>query len=283
MYEHKMSSRQEEFIISDASESTSIFQEYVLSAQRTPADKSAVEPSMVTTAFSDREKNEHPGDRSPNVLENKTTNQPGDQSIKAEDAAKTAMLKTGAEAVSHYLSDLPKLAAAVAGDLETNFELMLVWKDSSIKVKEQLKENTPAYVSVMRTELVFRPTDPAEKSWELRFDTFTGEATALRFNSKTLKMEPAEAGPLIESVSLTLRAAMVIKCFRDGDIDLGRERLKTLLEDGRKLGAEDRLKKIINTEADLIYKPARLRAVTRADFSKILAEAEIALKKSEKR
>lgn len=191
-------------------------------------------------------------------------------------------VKTGEEAVKDYVKDLPKLAFAASGDIDTALALMMVCKGSSIKAKETLVENTSPFVTVPRTEMVFSPSDASDKSWELRVHCLTGEARALRLNAKSMQMEPAEAGPLMEDVSLTLRATMAVKCFRDGDVDAGRVQLKALIEDGRKLEADERLKKIIETEADLAYKPSRLRAVSRADFSKILVETELAVPQRKK-
>ncbi len=183
-------------------------------------------------------------------------------------------LKTGAAAVKEYISDLPKLATAASGDIDTAFELMMVWKGTSVKAKEELAKDRSPFVSVLSTELVFSPSDPKDMSWELRVGSRTGDVAALRLNGKSQKMEPVEAGPLIDHVIMTLRAAMAIKCFRDGDVDSGRAQLKTLLEDARRLKVDERLKKIIETESDLIYKPSRLWAVTREDFNKILTEIE---------
>lgn len=202
---------------------------------------------------------------------------------KPKDAVGLSKPLQAAETIKEYVKDLPKLAFAASGDIDTALELMMICKGSSIKAKEKLVENTSPFVTVPRTEMVFSPSDAADKSWELRVHCLTGEARALRLNAKSLQMEPAEVGPLMEDVSLTLRATMAVKCFRDGDVDAGRGQLKALIEDGRKLGAEERLKKIIETEADLAYKPSRLRALSRADFNKILVETELAVPQRKKR
>ena len=197
--------------------------------------------------------------------------------------ARSKHLKAGAAAVKEYLSDLPKLATAASGDTDAAFELMMVWKGTSIRAKEELTKGTSPYVLVLSTDLVFTPGDEKDKTWELRISSRTGEGQALRYSEKSQKMEPADADALMKHVSMTLQAARAIKSLRDGDAEEGRAQLKTLMEEGKKTGAEQQLKKIIETEADLIYKAARLRAVTSEEFKKILAETEIAISQSKKR
>lgn len=192
-------------------------------------------------------------------------------------------LKSGAQAVKEYIDNLPKLATAASCDIDANFELMMVWKGSSVKAKEVLKENTSPYVILPHTELVFTPSNEKDKSWELRIDSRTGDATALKLNTESGKMEPSDAKQLMEDVTMTLRAAMSIKCFRDGDVDTGRAQLEKLLEDSQKLESEERVKKIIETEANLLYKPVRLRAVTREDFNKILTETVERVRQSKRK
>lgn len=192
-------------------------------------------------------------------------------------------LKTGAAAVAEYVSDLSKLAIATSGDIDTAFELMMVWKGSSLQAREVLSNNRPEHVSTLGTQLVFSSSDEKDKNWELRIDSRTGDAVAMRFNAKSLQMEPVEAGPLKEHVSMTLRATLAIKCFCNGDGDAGRLHLKALLEHGQMLEADDRVKKIIATEAELIFKSVRLRALTREEFDKILAETEVVVRQSKKK
>lgn len=179
-------------------------------------------------------------------------------------------VKTGEAAVRAYVGDIAKLVQVAWRDRDTDFELRSALKDSSLTVAETFSQG-PIYSSTVHRIMVFRQKDA---NWELHVNSDTGGTTAMRLNERTKQMESTPAGPLLEHVSLTMRAAMAVRCFRDGDVDEGRAQLKSLLEDGQKLDSGERLKKIINTEADLLYKPARLRAVTRDDFNKILTETE---------
>lgn len=193
-------------------------------------------------------------------------------------------LKTGEDAIKEYVKDIQKLSFATIRDKDTEFELRSLLKDTSLSATIACYDvPQPVWSSVagkLKHVLEFR-TKTGE--WTLDVDHSSGEATAHRLNARTGKMEPVPVGPVMEHVIMTMRSAMAIKCFRDGDIDSGRAQLRDLLQDGAKAGAQERLKAIINREADLIYKPVRLRAISREDFNKILSETQRTLRVPQKR
>lgn len=217
-------------------------------------------------------------------LDNDKGASPFDSPIKPlQELDQNPLLKSGEDAINSYLTNLPKLAASTYNDIDTKLELLMLCKGTSLKATEVLRDNTPAYVSVIHTELMFRPSNPEAKQWELRYDTMSGEARAMRFDEKTSKMVEVPFQAIEAEVSTTLRAAKAIKCFRDGNVDAGRAELKTLLEDAQKKSYDAETRRIIESEAALIYKPARIRAFTKQDFDKVLEETSQAVKQQRKK